>query len=155
MNSSLQKALTASMLAVGGSVSAIGQTITVNPGALNFDQNCMDPNLTNPFNAYSPGYISYSLQTPLWVGSGGVTGTVSYSNGPCNAFSAAKPGAFNVEGRVGFGNGPQGSIQDDFRIANGDSTVNMDNGATFNFGMNTNSFDTITYASSLVGADSA
>lgn len=120
------------MLAVGGCVSAIGQ-INVSPGGLNWDQHCIDPNQTNPFNAYSNDFATFLLQTPLWTGSAGISGTVAYKT--CTGL-APQGGNVPVRGRIGFANGPQGSIQDDFRLQYGATDVNPDNGATFNYAMN-------------------
>jgi hypothetical protein len=131
MNSSLQKALLISMLAVGGAVSALGQYPNVTSGGYNWDDNCIDPTNVHP---YSTNFLTFQLADAMWMAGVGVQGTASYT-AACNP-AGTNTISVNVDGRVGFANGPFGSIQDDYRIANGDPNVNMDNGATFNYAMN-------------------
>jgi hypothetical protein len=123
MNSSLQKALVASMLLVGGAVSAIGQ-------GFDYDPNCQDLNNTAP---YSTGYISYYLQTPLWCAGLGVTGTSTWNE--CVPGSTSG-GAVPVSGRFEFGPGSQGSIQDNLRVAAGEYDVSPDDLEDFQYGAN-------------------
>jgi hypothetical protein len=137
MNSSLQKALLVSMLAMGGAISTLGQVAPVNSGGYDWDDHCIDPNSTSSTTStYTANFGTYLLEDSMFCAGLGISGMDSYYK-TCNPSDVAGNIAVNVAGRVGFANGPFGSIQDDFRLANGDSAVNMDNGATFNYAMNT------------------
>jgi hypothetical protein len=123
MNSSLKKALIASMLVVGGSVSALGQ-------GFDYDAHCIDANNTAP---YSSDFNFYYLDTPLWSAGLGIAGTVHYNN--CIPGSS-DGGTFNVAGRFAWGPGTQGSIQDDLRVVSGEYDVSPDNLEDFQWAQN-------------------
>jgi hypothetical protein len=95
MNSNLNRALSAALVAFGGVAPALAQ--------YDYPGFCIDPTNTNP---YSADFNGYYLQTPLFGASIGVAGTVAYGS-QCDSGSAP------VRGRIGFTMGPNGSIQDD------------------------------------------
>lgn len=96
MNSNLNRALTAAVLAIGGVAPAMAQ----------FDEpgHCIDPNSTS--SPYSVDYNYYYLQTQLFGAGIGVSGTIAYLANLCE-------GSSPIRGRMGFTIGPTGSIQDD------------------------------------------
>ncbi|RYG26211.1 hypothetical protein EON82_04255 [bacterium] len=94
MNSNLNRALSAALVAFGGVAPALAQFDY--PGA------CLDPTTTNP---YSNDFNAYYLETPLFGAGIGVSGTIAYG-------TTCQSGSAPVRGRIGFTIGPQGSIQD-------------------------------------------
>ena len=134
MNSSLKKALVASLLAVGGAVTAVGQ-------GWDFDSHCIDPNNTAP---YSNPFNAYELDTPWFAAGIGVTGTCTYKY--CT-LSTSTSASIATTGRLMFSSGSVGSIQDDLRIAavtdpttgalTGDPLTVPDNGERYGWAENT------------------
>ncbi len=97
MNSNLNRALTAALVAFGGAAPALAQ----------FDWTgvCMDPNTTTA--PYSIPYIAAYLQTNLFGAGIGIEGTVAY------LATQGCEGTSPIRGRIGFTIGPVGSIQDE------------------------------------------
>ncbi|HWD39297.1 MAG TPA: hypothetical protein VG944_10640 [Fimbriimonas sp.] len=130
MNSSLQKALAASLMAIGASTAAIGQGLITSSsvGGWDYDPNCIDPNNTAPFSA---DYNVYRLENDLMASGIGVQGTVSWKF--CNPVGPAA--SVPVRGRIGFQIGAQGTVQDDLRFAQGLFDVSSDNFEDLTYGM--------------------
>ena len=118
MNSTLSKALVASLLSAGCVVPAFAQW--------DYDPNCQNPTLTT--SPFSPGYVSGFRSTPMFAAGLGMAGTSTYL-ARCTPGEPSGASVF-VPGRIGFGAGSIGSIQDDL---NG---VPVDNHMTYNWGFN-------------------
>ncbi|MEI8281148.1 MAG: FlgD immunoglobulin-like domain containing protein [Armatimonadota bacterium] len=78
-----------------------------------------------PAARFSPGFLAYEVQSPIFAVSMGIAGTVDYNSGaemPPGCFGAHISG--NVRGRIGFGAGTLGTIH---------STIDDNMGMTWGF----------------------
>jgi hypothetical protein len=125
MTRTLAKTLMAIGL-LGGAMSVMAQ----DPFPPNGWHICIDPMNTAP---HSPGYGINSRANELFRCSIGGGGTVTYggANGPCFVPGVTVNGA----GRIGFGSGPTGSIQDDVAQSLGQIPATIDNDMMYTFGM--------------------